>query len=113
MENIRQCNHNELKGLEQDHVCEQCGTLLILESRTIYVKENEFDGNDYYCSDCSLKSLWKEFANTPVIINEDNEEVIDEDFFIWRKGTDKYHIWKWFDINHSKGLAKGIMHLEE
>lgn len=64
-------------------------------------------------SDKELEMLWEELGDVPVVIDEDNCEVIDEDFHIWRRGHDKYEIWQWFDRNHSIGLAKGIMHLEK
>lgn len=53
-----------------------------------------------------LERLWEEFANTPVC---EDTDCIDEDFYVWDKGTDKSEIWHWFDDNHSKGLAIGLM----
>lgn len=57
--------------------------------------------------DCFLKQLWGNFANIP--INDDDK--IEEDFYIWEKGTEKMDIWHWFDDNHSKGIVK-LMNLE-
>jgi len=59
-------------------------------------------------SDKQIEKLWKEFGN---ICLDDNDK-IDTDFHIWKKGTDKFKIWHWFDDNHSKGLTKGLMHLK-
>lgn len=58
--------------------------------------------------DLFVKNLWEEFANVAL----DEEENIDEDFYIWKKGTDRDTIWHWFDNNYSSGLAKGLMGLE-
>lgn len=55
-----------------------------------------------------LENLWDEFADVPI----DEDECIDEDFYIWGKGTDKYHIWHWFDDKCPNGLAKDLMGLE-
>ena len=42
-----------------------------------------------------LEKLWNEFKDVPI----DKDECIDEDFHIWEKGTDRYHIWHWFEYN--------------
>jgi len=54
-----------------------------------------------------LKKLWNEFEDVPI----DEDEYIDEDFYIWGKGTDRYHIWHWFDDRLPNGLAKDLMGL--
>lgn len=65
---------------------------------------------DYREVDIFLEILWSEFSNIPV--NED-DDTIDESFYIWNKGTDKMDIWHWFDNKYSKGLAEGLMCLGE
>lgn len=40
-----------------------------------------------------LEKLWEEFADVPI----DKDECIDEKFYNWEKGTDRYEIWHWFD----------------
>jgi hypothetical protein len=55
----------------------------------------------------NLKKLWESFGNVPV--NEDDE--IDEDFHIWKKGTDKFFIWDWFDEELPNGIAKDLFNL--
>jgi hypothetical protein len=52
-------------------------------------------------TDEELKAIWDEFGDTP--INDD--ETIDEAFYIWPKGTDRFDVWHWFDQYHSKGVA--------
>ena len=60
-------------------------------------------------TDKELEDLWRGLDDVP--FNED--ECIEEDYHIWEKGTDKLTIWHWFDKEHSKGLAEGIMHLND
>lgn len=53
-------------------------------------------------TDTEIESIWSSLTDIPV--NED--ECLDDDFFIWQKGSDKYEdVWRWFDQNHSKGVA--------
>jgi len=40
-----------------------------------------------------LKRLWKKLSNVPV----DNNDCIDVDWHIFKKGTDKFYIWHWFE----------------
>lgn len=49
-----------------------------------------------------LKKLWEKFEDIYV---DDNDE-IESDFYIWKKGTDKYYIWSWFDEKLTQGLGK-------
>lgn len=51
---MRKCTKSDLKGLEEDHVCESCGKL-IHDAKIVYVKEYEFDNNEYYCEECVSK----------------------------------------------------------
>lgn len=59
--------------------------------------------------DKKLEKLWEEFGNIPI----DNNDRITERFYHWKKGTNRFDIWHWFDDNHSKGLAKGIIEKRE
>ena len=56
--------------------------------------------------DEKLVHLWGLFDDIP--INE--EEEIEEDFLVWPTGTDRFEIWKWFDVHHSKGITHLIVH---
>lgn len=51
-------------------------------------------------SDVELENLWRDFADVPI----DEDERLEEDWFIFKKGTDKEDIWHWFDKKHSKGV---------
>ena len=72
---------------------------------------------DYICTDCIAKGdillldekrrediikLWEYFSEISV---DDNDE-IEQDFYEWEKGTDKYYIWSWFDEQFEEGLGK-------
>lgn len=52
-----------------------------------------------------LKKLWYELGQVPV--NEHEE--IDEDFYIFNKGTSIYTIWQYFDEQCKNGLVKDLM----
>ncbi|OME55607.1 hypothetical protein BSK59_13130 [Paenibacillus odorifer] len=52
-------------------------------------------------TDVGLELLWSEFANTPI---NDRDE-IEEEFHLWEAETNRFEIWKWFDEQHSKGVA--------
>lgn len=49
-----------------------------------------------------LEQLWKELGDIPIDINE----CILSDFHIWKRGTNRFEIWKWFDDNFEGGLKK-------
>ena len=51
-------------------------------------------------SDVELENLWRDFADVPI----DEDERLEEDWFKYKKGTDKEDIWHWFDKKHSKGV---------
>lgn len=51
--------------------------------------------------DAKAEKLWDEFTDVPM--NPDTE-CIEEDFYIWPKGTFREDIWHWFDNNHSQGV---------
>lgn len=59
---------------------------------------NKFYNKKY--TDEDLEKLWEEFGNIPI----DENDNIDQDFYMWRKGTYKFDIWHWFDRLHSKGV---------
>ena len=52
--------------------------------------------------DRDLEALWADLADVPV---DSDTEKLEEDWFIFPKGTDKEDIWHWFDDRHSKGVA--------
>ncbi|NHN35514.1 hypothetical protein [Paenibacillus agricola] len=52
-------------------------------------------------NDNQIDLLWQEFGDVP--INDLDE--IEGRFLNWVAGTNRFVIWKWFDQNHSKGVA--------
>ena len=63
--------------------------------------------SDRYNELCCLKTLWDRFENVPI----DKDECIEEDFHIWEKGTERFHIWHWFDERCPNGIARDLMGL--
>ncbi len=51
-----------------------------------------------------LKVIWSEFGDIP--INENDE--IEQDFYHWEKGTNRFDIWHWFDEKLPNGIAEWI-----
>jgi len=49
-----------------------------------------------------IEKMWEEFADIPT--NSDDE--IEVDFYCWKKGTDRFEIWHWFDEKLPNGLVK-------
>ena len=47
-----------------------------------------------------LQELWEQFADVPI----NNNDEIDEDFNNWKKGTDRFEIWHWFDEHYPGGV---------
>lgn len=49
-----------------------------------------------------LEKLWLDFAN----ISIDSEDCIENDFYIWEKGTYRFDIWNWFDEKLPNGIIE-------
>jgi hypothetical protein len=52
-----------------------------------------------------LKELWNKFRDIPITNNDE----IDTDFYIWKKGTDRFEIWHWFDDRCPNNLHDDLM----
>lgn len=48
-----------------------------------------------------LDELWERLSDIPI----DENENIDIDFYIWKKGTAKEVIWHWFDKKVDGGIG--------
>lgn len=62
-----------------------------------------------YNNNLSLKKLqemWDEFGDIPI----DNDECIEQDFYHWLKGSDRYEIWHWFDERCPNNLHDDLMY---
>ena len=59
-----------------------------------YLKEEEYDN--------TLDIMWEKFGDIPV---DENGITIEQDFYIWKKGTEKEEIWHWFDVRVIGGIG--------
>ncbi len=64
---------------------------------------------EYYTKDTLIEDLWRTFID----VNIDENECIEQNWFIFEKGTYREEIWHWFDENHSKGVGWLINDFEE
>ncbi len=54
-------------------------------------------------NDKKIELLWERFSNIE-IVTEDDEQVINECFESFEKGSLVFDVWHWFDVCHSKGV---------
>lgn len=59
-----------------------------------YVTDEEYDN--------TLDKMWKEFGDTPV---DEMSVIIEDNFYVWKKGTEKEDIWHWFDVRVTGGIG--------
>ncbi len=52
-----------------------------------------------------LKLLLINFSEIPT----NSKDEIEEDFYIWKKATDRFEIWHWFDEKLPNGLCKDLI----
>lgn len=52
-------------------------------------------------NDTELENLWNSLVDVPMNENEQ----LEDDWFIFPKGTDKEEIWHWFDEQYSKDVS--------
>lgn len=65
----------------------------------INVKEN------VKVTDAELEKLWDELTDIPMSENTNGELVLEEDWHVFPKGTEREEIWHWFDMTHTKGVG--------
>lgn len=65
---------------------------------------------EYTTYDSLLEDLWKTLTDVPM--NPDTEDM-EEDWFIFPKGTNREDIWDWFDEQHSKGIGWIMENIED
>lgn len=67
--------------------------------------DEDFYGFEQYDDD-SLKRLWEEFGDVPIDYDRPDypDGVIENDWYIFKAGTERMEIWHWFDKYHSKGV---------
>lgn len=59
-----------------------------------YLTEEEYEN--------TIDKLWEELGNVYV---DETSVYIDQDFYIWKKGTEKEEIWHWFDVRVTGGIG--------
>lgn len=59
-----------------------------------YLTEEEYEN--------TIDKLWEELGNVYV---DEMGVYIDQDFYIWKKGTEKEEIWHWFDVRVTGGIG--------
>lgn len=104
----------------QTRYCTECGSSDVssmawvnnatgeIEEYIGYDKDPEYN----FCHHCNcsvaimtLETMWKHFSEIPI----DAEDCIETDFLFFEKGTDRNHIWHWFDERCPNGLAVDLM----
>ena len=50
----------------------------------------------------TIDKLWEQLSDIPV---NNTGEIIEDDFYIWDKGTQKEDIWHWFDERVQNGIG--------
>ncbi len=69
----------------------------------VVIQNPKFDVvKSYTTYDSLLEDLWKTLTDVPM--NPETEDM-DEDWFIFPKGTNRESIWYWFDEWYSKGIG--------
>ena len=53
-------------------------------------------------SEVLLEIIWEEFGDMPI----NNDDEIELDFYCWKKRTDRFEIWHWFDEKSPNGIAE-------
>lgn len=75
------------------------------------IEKYEADRNIYltdrYNELCCFKTLWDRFEDVSI----DQDECIDKVFHILGKGTERFHIWHWFDERCPNEIARNLMGL--
>ncbi len=52
-----------------------------------------------------IREMWGEFEDVPI----DKDECIEEDFYHWKAGTERFEIWHWFDERCPNNLHDDLM----
>jgi hypothetical protein len=58
-----------------------------------------------FLTDEEVEKIWNELEDVTFVDSEKTSDlVLASKYFIWKKGTRRTDIWRWFNSNHSKGL---------
>jgi len=50
-----------------------------------------------------IDRLWRELEDVP-FDDTAGDMILAQDFYIWKKGTEREDIWHWFDKHHPRGI---------
>ena len=78
---------------------EKMKDLFLLTREDFFKKYHNLKEYEY---ENTLDSLWEDLAYIPV---DEDSIYIEEDFYIWQKGTEKEEIWHWFDSRLKEGIG--------
>lgn len=104
--------------------CARCGFKLMLCSECLYEEDLcDWSGEKGYCYR-QIEQLWEEFAQITFKEDEEHRLVLEQEYKIglmadfeegrkskertlicFSKGTDREEIWKWYNVNHPKGIT--------
>lgn len=56
---------------------------------------------EFITTDALLEAAWKTLTD----VNIDDDECIEQNWFVFEAGTFREDIWHWFDEHHSKGVG--------
>ena len=87
-------NNHQIK----EEIFKGCGDCCFDES----LEEITKNSKDF--TDEQIEQIWDIFSNIPFEYDEDDDIVLDCDWFGFLKGTSRDDKWRWFDENHSKGV---------
>ena len=75
-------------------------------------KDQFLDSYSYLTEDeynATVKALWNDFGEVPI----DNHDLIQTDWYIFKKGTDRFEIWSWFEDHFQVSVALDLLELPE
>lgn len=56
---------------------------------------------EFFTTDKLIEAMW----DTLTDVNVDENDCIEQDWFVFTTGTEKEYIWHWIDERHSKGVG--------
>lgn len=103
---------NECLAKEIICLCEWQFPETVLEELIQEEEVVERDGKYIQCyDDKQLESLWEEFGDILIAYNDEYPDgILENDWFIFKAGTEKIDIWHWFDDRYTGGVIALMLH---
>lgn len=70
-------------------------------SKSEFLKSYKYLTEEEY--QATLDKMWEQLSDIPV---NNTGEIIEDNFYIWKKGTLRDNIWHWFDERVQSGIGK-------